>query len=225
MAEEGKDWGNFSATTTLASEYVLRGITQSAEEMAIQGSFDWWQDIFYAGVWASTVDFSPTQASIEIDLYAGITPTFGSVNFNFGILYYLYPGAADQPLGVEFDFYEFVATAEHNFGPVTAQAIVYYTPDYFADSDTGFYLEGKLSAPLVENLEVSGSFAKQWIADNVQFGAPDYLTWNIGLSYSWKQFSLDVRYHDTDLSANGCFGSTTDALCGSRVVGSLIASF
>ena len=47
--------------------------------------------MFYVGTWASSIDFDADDADIEIDYYAGITPTWGPVSFDFGWLYYNYP--------------------------------------------------------------------------------------------------------------------------------------
>ena len=42
----------FSATTTLASDYVFRGISNTDGDPTIQGSFDFEHESgFYAGVW------------------------------------------------------------------------------------------------------------------------------------------------------------------------------
>ena len=38
----------------------------------------------------------------------------------------------------------------------------------------------------------------------------DYTYWNAGVSYTWKNVTLDLRYHDTDLNKNACFINTTD---------------
>jgi hypothetical protein len=37
-----------------------------------------------------------------------------------------------------------------------------------------------------------------------------YTYWNAGISCSWKNLTLDLRYHDTDLSKRECFVDTTD---------------
>ena len=55
------------------------------------------------GLWASSLDFdapgSPpgigADAEVEIDYYAGFKPTWGRFNFDFGVIYYSYPGASD----------------------------------------------------------------------------------------------------------------------------------
>jgi hypothetical protein len=39
---------------------------------------------------------------------------------------------------------------------------------------------------------------------------PDYTTWNIGLAFTYKVFTLDLRYYDTDLSKANCNVLTGD---------------
>ena len=91
---------------TFVSEYVLRGIAQSNEEPAIQGSIDWSHEKgFYLGVWGSNVDFRhiglTLDAQAEFDLYGGWAWT-GDKGFgvDVGIIHYHYPGEGNlDPLG------------------------------------------------------------------------------------------------------------------------------
>ena len=39
---------------------------------------------------------------------------------------------------------------------------------------------------------------------------PDYTTWNVGVGFTWKVFTLDLRYSDTNLSKSNCFILTGD---------------
>src|SRR6185295_12213873 len=64
-----------SANVALATEYVFRGVSQTAEGPAVQGGFDATCGLFYAGVWASNLDWDVNNAgrnaaSIEMDWYA-----------------------------------------------------------------------------------------------------------------------------------------------------------
>ena len=45
-------------------------------------------------------------------------------------------------------------------------------------------------------------------ADGIQL--PEYNTWNAGLSFTYKVFTLDLRYSDTDLSKSNCNVLTGD---------------
>ena len=49
-----------SANVALTTEYVFRGISQTKEGPAIQGGYDLTCGIFYAGVWASNLDWGGT---------------------------------------------------------------------------------------------------------------------------------------------------------------------
>ena len=80
---------------------------------------------------------------------------------------------------------------------------------------------------------VSGEFGRQWLGTSDQFygilaGTPigntgavttgifangipykDYNTWNVGLGFSWKVFTLDLRYYDTNLNKGDCSAFTS----------------
>ncbi|MBK8286564.1 MAG: hypothetical protein IPK97_17815 [Ahniella sp.] len=55
-------------TGTLTSDYVFRGVSQSQESAALQGSVEVGHESgFYAGVWGSSVDFTPKDSDFEDD--------------------------------------------------------------------------------------------------------------------------------------------------------------
>lgn len=226
-APELKDppgFGTLSASVAMTTDYRFRGISQTLRDPAVQGSFDWTLDMFYAGIWGSSIDFGGTDGPGEFDIYAGITPSLAGIDFNFGGIFYVYPGARD-PAGGEFNYFEALASAEHDFGMAKAKLAVNYSPDYFGESGDGWFLEGKVTVPLPHSFELSGAAGHQWIAQNAAFGTPDYLTWNVGLSYTWNQFTLDVRYVDTDLSNAECFGGGSPKLCGATGIATVSATF
>ena len=49
--------GEWSGNVAMTSDYTWRGVSQSNEDPAIQGGFDYANGLFYAGTWASNVDF------------------------------------------------------------------------------------------------------------------------------------------------------------------------
>ena len=67
---------------------------------------------------------------------------------------------------------------------------------------------------------VSGEFGHYWYGTTGPFYGnstypggiplPDYNTWNVGLAFTWKVFTLDLRYYDTDLSKSNCDVLTSD---------------
>lgn len=81
-----------SASVSIATDYIWRGYTQTQNEPAISGSFDYAHASgFYAGIWASNVDFRD-DASSEIDFYAGFSSEFGDsgIGYDIGVLRYVY---------------------------------------------------------------------------------------------------------------------------------------
>ncbi|HEY0568678.1 MAG TPA: hypothetical protein VGD13_11245, partial [Xanthobacteraceae bacterium] len=95
-------------------------------------------------------------------------------------------------------------------------------------------ITGKYTAPSTTfgasgvGLYVSGEFGRQWLGTSDSFygtnivsplgGGPfpngvkyaDYNTWNIGIGFTYKVFTLDLRYSDTNLSKADCNVFTSD---------------
>jgi hypothetical protein len=106
----------------------------------------------------------------------------------------------------------------------------YYSPNFLNSGAWGNYssITGKYTAPSTAfgtsgvGMYVSGEFGRQWLGTSDSFYAvpafpngikyADYNTWNIGIGFTYKVFTLDLRYSDTDLSKANCnaFTSTFD---------------
>lgn len=188
--------GTVTANVALTSDYVFRGISLSDNGPAIQGGVDYTTDMFYTGVWASNVS-----EGIEIDLYAGFTPSTGPVDWDLGVIGYFYPGADDD--GAEFDYVELTAQASY---PVTEQISVgggvWYSPENFGDTGTATYWEISSEWTISDALVFNAAYGNQSIEEPAGAGTEDdYNTWNIGGTYALHGFNVDLRYHDTDIDA------------------------
>ncbi len=217
MEDEGRKLG-VSFTVAGTTDYVFRGVSQTDEKPTVQMSLDLSYGIFYAGIWGSGIDFDdvPPNSNVEIDLYAGIKPTWNSVTFDFGIIYYLYPRAKDD--GAELDYLEFKAGVSKSvFETLTLGATVYYSPEYTGETGEAWTVEGSFSKTLPKiwdiDLTLSGLIGYNE-ADELE----GYTYWNIGLTKTYKNFEFDIRYHDTDI--DGC-KSATVFQCDERVVGTV----
>ncbi len=97
----------------------------------------------------------------------------------------------------------------------------YYTPSYLNSGADGEYLSGTLKYTFATGFlpsgiggYLSGEVGRQWLGTTDSFYGvaafptgvplPDYTTWNVGLGFTWKVFTLDLRYYDTDLSKGNC---------------------
>ncbi len=211
LAEDKFTWG-VSATGT--SDYVFRGISQTDNDPAIQGAIDVGYGMFYAGVWGSGLDFGvdDPDAQIELDYYAGITPTWGPVTFDFGLIYYNYPGAAPDS-----DILELKAGASGNLtDKLSVGVTAYLSPDIYNDYDYGVY-EGTASYTL-PNINVFAPSVSGVVGYVDSYsGGGDYTYWNAGLGLAVENISFDFRYWDNDIDTGDC-AFTVASTCDERFV-------
>jgi uncharacterized protein (TIGR02001 family) len=82
----------------LYSQYIFRGLTQTAGHPAIQGGVDYTHSSgFYLGTWASNISWTEDEhlfknSSLELDLYGGYRGALKDVSYDVGLLQYVYPG-------------------------------------------------------------------------------------------------------------------------------------
>ena len=176
----------------VVSDYVFRGASQSNEDPALQGGVDaTFGNGFYAGTWASMVDFGDG-TDAEVDLYGGYRTEAAGYALDFGVVGYLY---VNEPGPADYNYVEFKAAASRAVGPATLGAVVYYSPDFYGADDEATYLEANAAFALAEKWSLSGAVGHQWLDVN-----DDYTTWNLGLAYALtNHLAVDVRYHDTDV--------------------------
>ena len=220
----------FSANVALSTDYRFRGISQTSEDPALSGGFDYSYTPygFYAGVWASNLDFNvpdPDPADLEIDFYGGFAGEFANgISWDIGGLYYAYPGSDTGPGVADYDYFEAYASLGYDFGTFDVTGGLAYSPDYFFESDDSLYVYGDVGVPLpVDGLSLAGHVGHQDIDDNAQFGTPDYWDWSIGLSKDIGAFTFDISYVDTDLSDTECFGGTD--FCDATAIFTISSSF
>ncbi len=180
--------GEFSGNVALTTDYVWRGISQSNEDLALQGGFDYTNNIFYAGVWASSVDFDDaSDTNLEVDFYAGLASEFANgVSWDVGFIYYAYPDADDEDL----DFYELTGSLGYEFaGGIGVGGAVFWDPD-----NENVYVEATAGYSFNDFFAVDASLG------NYSFdGGGDYTNWSLGGTLSAKGFDFDVRYWGTDI--------------------------
>lgn len=152
------------------SDYNFRGITQSNHKPSVWASFEPRYNItkdlqVYVGIGGESIAF-PNRAAAEIDLSAGIRPTFGPMALDFGVWYYWYPGgecfhnlaafgadcAANGPLPINantvkanLNFFELFAKSTFTLNEgVALGGAVYYSPSVVNSGATGTYVSGNL---------------------------------------------------------------------------------
>lgn len=198
-ATTGVAHADVTANISLTSDYVFRGVSLSGNDPAIQGGFDYSNEAWYAGVWGSSL-FD----GVELDLYAGFTPSTGPIDWDLGLIGYFYPGADDD--AAEFDYAELKATGAYNLTERFALGGgVWFAPENYGDTGEALYIEINAGWSPSDQLMFTAAYGNQNVEDpDGPFGAAgedDYNTWNLGGTYALHGFTVDLRYHDTDIDA------------------------
>jgi len=199
-----KAW-DFSYNLGASSDYVFRGVSQTEDELAVQGGIDATDGFAYVGGWVSNVSFpGDNDTNAEIDIYGGVKPNLGDWTLDIGAIGYFYTG---QPNGADYDYVEGKLGASRAFGPVTIGAAVFWSPDFFGAEDDATYV-------VADALTLSAQVGRQWVSS-----AFDYTHWSFGATYAFNDVvGVDLRFHDTDQHS---FGSIYEE----RLVASFKAGF
>ena len=190
----------------------------------------------YAGLGGASISF-PNRAAAEVDIYGGIRPTFDKLSLDLGIWYYWYPGgqaftaAAPLPNGnvmkADVSFWEFYAKA--NYAVTDAfgvGAFLYYSPSVLNSGADGIFFGGNAKYTFTAFANgvqpyVSGEVGYWDLGTSDVFyafpptlpaGIPfkSYTTWSVGFGWTYKVFTVDLRYTDTDLNKGDCNAFTSD---------------
>jgi len=164
-----------SANVALTTDYVFRGISQTKEGPAIQGVYDLTCGIFYAGVWASNLDWGGTGlfglpgnsvANIEMDWYLGIKPVTGHITWDLGIIYYSYPNSAKLGLDAlgavdrrDYNYLELkVGASTEIWKDGTIGVTVFYSPEYQYEAGSVWTTE----ASFTQNFPKFSALHREW---------------------------------------------------------------
>jgi len=160
----------------------------------------------------------------------------GAPNF---VIASTFNGVGGNVVKSDLSFWEVYAKVVYTWTDWAFGANFYYTPSFLNSGADGEYLSGTIKFTAPEKMAlgplgwyVSGEFGRQWLGTSDNFygiptGTPiasggvttgvfangipykDYNTWNVGLGFTWKVFTLDLRYYDTDLSKGDCNAFTS----------------
>ena len=181
-------FAEFSANVGLSSNYVWRGVSQTADELAVSGGFDYAAESgFYAGVWGSNVSFNGGDAGgNEFDVYAG----YANDMFDVGVLNYRYPGEND------IDFTEVYV----GFTGIENLSIYYYD---LATSDFDSEFESEASNYVSVGYEIGDI--------SVAYGSYGDIGSDILLSYGFACGKYDCSLSYFDFSGDDVYDELDDS--------------
>jgi Bacterial protein of unknown function (Gcw_chp) len=209
----------------LMSNYIIRAISASNHRPSISGYFEPRYNFSdslqaYARVLGHSVSL-PNRTAVAMEIFAGARPTFGKLALDFGFWEHWLPGGqcfnprvigglCDTPTSLPA---ENVIRANLSFSEIYAKAIyhvdkqfsyggeVYWTPSVLNSGAAATYVDGTAKYVLPKILPLGiGWFISadlgHWFRENTPYKS--YTNWDVGLAFTWKQFTLDLRYSDAD---------------------------
>jgi len=179
----------------LTSDYAFRGVSQTKEDPAVQGGFDYAHSSgFYAGTWASNV-LGYTDASMEWDFYAGYEGKISEdLSYNVGLLQYYYPGNS-----IDADTLEAYAGVTWKW--FNAKISYQLSDNWFggaADAEGSTYMEANAEFDIGAGFTLGLHYGSTNITGANSAGF-DYKDWKVGVSKELGGFDLGLAYVDTDI--------------------------
>ena len=194
----------------LFSQYIFRGLTQTAGRPALQGGADYaHKSGFYMGTWMSNIswlsDFGTyTESSLEWDFYGGYKGSItGDLGYDVGLLQYYYPG---RRLGTSANTTEAYGALSWKW--ITGKFSYSITDKTFGvtDSRGTWYLDLTATYPLTDALNLILHYGIQKFRGTSAAGSNDsfasYNDWKVGASYGLPQaWTVGAYFTGTSMTA------------------------
>jgi len=211
----------FAYNVGLYSQYIFRGLTQTANKPAIQGGVDYTNaNGFYLGTWASNVSWLGDAAltsttgykneSLELDLYGGYRGAIKDVAYDVGLLQYVYPGTPNAGVA-RAETTEVYGALTYKW--VTAKLSVAVSDKVFGIVNAGgtYYADITANYPVTDTITVTAHVGRQEYTGSINGTNNDvnsYTDWKIGASKAFANgVTVGAYYTDTDAKASA-YGPT-----------------
>ncbi len=190
-------YAEVTANAAVSSNYIWRGLTQTANDAAVSGGIDYASESgFYVGTWVSNVNYGADDIySYEHDVYFGFSGEADGISYDVGYLYYNYDAEAN------FDFAEVYGSIGMGGFSLTLSLLAHTQADEADGQDFGFaqasYTSIDYSTEILNGTELGfhvgyheGDFAEAFN------GVEGYV--NYGVSVAKDGFSFAITGTDLD---------------------------
>jgi uncharacterized protein (TIGR02001 family) len=217
-----------TANVGVVSDYLFRGISQTAGKPAIQGGVDLSHESgLYVGTWLSSISWisDGIQAAgsgdkkgsypTEIDVYAGFKNSFAQdFGYDVGVITYNYPGSGRQDDIVSPFTAEVYGALSWKFlsvkysQAVSKNFVAWGAMDGSAKSKGSGYLELNANYDLGDGWGISGHVGHQKVKDYTSDTDPgkadaSYTDWNVGVTKDVGFGVVGLKYSDTNAKTCG----------------------
>lgn len=210
-----------TANVGLYSQYVFRGLTQTDEDPAIQGGFDYAHSSgVYLGTWASNISWLRDNSSysgggsMEWDFYGGFRGSVGDFGYDVGLLQYYYPG--DVAAGfVKADTLEAYVAGSWKWITLKYSQAISNKVFGVANADGTYYLDLSASVPVGDSGVTLGAHWGNQTYKGSNSGVTNdslysYDDWKVSVAYDlgkanklFNGMSIGVAYTDTNAKDAG----------------------
>jgi uncharacterized protein (TIGR02001 family) len=188
---------------TLASDYRFRGLTQTFQNPALQGGFDYGHPSgLYLGNWNSNVSSALyPNSNLEMDFYGGYKRAVGDFGVDIGALYYFYPGSSATIIGpggtctgCEIDNVEFYVGGSWKW---LSAKYFHALDDFFAVPGTknSWYIDLAAALDLGNGWGVVGHLGRQKVKGLTD---ADYTDYKVGVTKDIRGYVFGAALVDTD---------------------------
>ncbi|MDM0015923.1 TorF family putative porin [Variovorax sp. J22P168] len=196
---------NLTGNVAITTNYKFRGQDQdmigkndyakdSYVKPAIQGGIDYafGSSGFYVGNWNSSVNWLPGN-SVEMDFYGGYKFKGGPIDWDVGVLTYVYPG---NTAGNTTEIYGAGTWADEAIGAFTAKYSWTVSKDYFnyagnkggsgLDGTNTGYLNFAYTKEIIPKVIFKAAVGYTFFSSDIKsLGYKDYLDYNVGAAYDF----------------------------------------
>lgn len=193
------------------SNYIWRGVTQTADEAAISGGLDYEHESgLYAGVWTSSLGNADagqgaagaaSPAGAEFDYYVGFGGAFGDFGYDINVTAITYPQLKD------WDFTEVGLSGSYSFFTVGLNSTVASsvvddpaTAEPFIEGDMYYYVSADV--PVANDLSVGATYGSyQFSDDGVAATDLNYSHFQLAVTKSAGDFGdVTLAYDKNDMN-------------------------
>jgi uncharacterized protein (TIGR02001 family) len=214
---EKKTPGDFAFGASLMTEFNIRGISGSNHQPAVSAYFEPRYNLrdnlqVYGRMEVDSIELG-NRAEASINLYAGIRPTLGNLTVDYGWWQRVFAG--QECIRPQANSGFCLVPPNLDYGEIFAKPTytvdkrfsfgggVFWSPSVLNSGDQATYLLGTAKYILPTIHIGSRSFGwflttniAHWFREGTPY--PSYTNGNIGLTFTSKQYKLDLRFSDSD---------------------------
>lgn len=171
---------------------MSKGIAQTdGPQLLVRGELAFTD--FYLGAHAKNVASSTEDG--EVAALVGIRKKLAGLDFSASAAW---KRAIDAAPGSDANSLEVSGSVARSMGRLTPRLSIVWSPDDLGTTGRTIFAEAGASYVLGKAVVASAAVGRRH-----RTGGLDYTAWNAGLSWApYKRFTVDVRYYDTDATAD-----------------------